>query len=239
MYELLELGFAPRWEPPPHPPLPATGHHLWLIEPDLSPGAAEILSADERARAAKLVTETLRSRFIANRCALRHILAGYCGLPPAEIRFAYGPHGKPSLEAPTGQLEFNLSHSGNLALLAVSGGGAVGVDLEALREVPNATELGRRILSPEVVLQLERTPPEQRSARFLLAWTALEASVKREGSAIFQAQPEGTNRGHLHHLTPLPGWLACIALGYPHHSGDWRYFRYSSLAGSAATISAY
>jgi 4'-phosphopantetheinyl transferase len=213
---------ATSWNTDPPPPLTPEARHLWLLELDAAPVEPGLLSADEAARAARLLDPGPRRRFVAARCGLRRILGGYLGLSPEALRFAYGPLGKPVLDGPASPLGFNLSHSGGLALLAVTEGVAVGVDLEPLREVPEALRIGRRILPPADRMALEAAPPELRSLRFLHAWTALEAGAKLHGGGVFQAVEGPCHRLHLY---PLPGWLACLALPHPHALGDWQGFR--------------
>jgi len=228
MSDSSQTPFSPVWEAPPAPPLGADGRHLWLIELDRMPGRPETLAADEAARAARLLGDGPRARFVAARGALRAILAGYCGAAPGDLRFVYGPHGKPSLAFPGVSWGFNLTHSGGVALLAVSGRGAVGVDLEPLRELPDALRIGRRMFAPAVLEGLAQAPPDQRSAAFLRAWTVLEACVKLRGGGVFQPELAESPPCHPLHLQPLPGWLACVALPEPHEAGEWRCFRYEN-----------
>jgi 4'-phosphopantetheinyl transferase len=100
----------------------------------LDHGAIELLSADERARAGQFMFDRDRRRYIAARARLRIILARYVGQAPAALQFHYGPHGKPALDG----ISFNLSHSADLALLAVSRGTVVGVDIERVRPIAGA-----------------------------------------------------------------------------------------------------
>src|SRR5262245_57990033 len=88
----------------------------------------ETLSADERARARQFRFDTDRHRFLTCRSAVRAILAAYTGVPPSEILFAADANGKPVLDRDRHghDIRFNVSHSGALALLAVTRGRADG-----------------------------------------------------------------------------------------------------------------
>jgi hypothetical protein len=117
------------------------------------------LSDDERARAQRFVFDRDRSRFTVARGVLRNILGRYLQRPPSSIRFGYGPHGKPHLEAPPNQLlptlRFNVSHSADLVLIAVAHDREVGVDVEQIRTDFALDELARRFFSQEEVAAIE------------------------------------------------------------------------------------
>jgi phosphopantetheinyl transferase len=121
----------------------------------------DLLCAEERERAARIVPERNRVLWARSRGVLRALLARYLDRDPRELRFVLGPHGKPALYGGAGSktdLRFNLSHSGGLALVAVSTGREVGVDIECARE--------------------------RHTAEFLRAWVAHEAAVKCHGSGL-------------------------------------------------------
>lgn len=92
-------------------------------------GYALLLSEDEATRARRLLFAQAQSRFITGRGMLRELLAAYLDIPPREIRFSYNRHGKPSLPA----LCFNLSHTADTVVYAVSRSAKVGVDIERMR----------------------------------------------------------------------------------------------------------
>ena len=113
----------PPWQVPPEEWLAEPGEvHAWRIPLDLSgtliDRLAPTLAPDELARADRLRVPRGRERFIAGRGALRDILGRYLGVPADRLSFLYGGRGKPAL--PGSGLEFNLTHSGGLALLAVA-----------------------------------------------------------------------------------------------------------------------
>jgi 4'-phosphopantetheinyl transferase len=191
------------WTPasPDSPPLLALdAAHVWRVRLDPSvdlQDSWELLSDDERNRAGRLVQEQHRRRFVAAHAGLRRILAGYTASAPRALEFARGPHGKPALAmAGAGSrpgLEFNLSHSGDLGLVAVARERPVGVDLERWKHEMDHLALAARFFSPA-----ERASLQALAARrddlvygFFAAWTRKEAYLKARG--------EGVMRG-LHHF---------------------------------------
>lgn len=143
----------------------------------------DLLDDIERQRAARLRFEYDRIRFVAARAALRSILGGILGRSPKQLIFQLGSHGKPSLRETQG-LEFNMSHSGDLALVAVSRNEPVGVDIEVSRQMPRARELARRYLHPDEIRTIETVPPDSRSPVFLTCWTRKEAVLKSTGAGL-------------------------------------------------------
>jgi 4'-phosphopantetheinyl transferase len=124
----------------------------------------DLLCAQEHERARQMLSERKRQLWIGSRAVLRALLGRYLDRDPRELRFTLGPHGKPALhqEAAEGadppDLRFNLSHSGDLVLVAVTAGREVGVDIEHARE--------------------------RYTASFLRAWVAREAAVKCHGTGL-------------------------------------------------------
>lgn len=114
------------------------------------------------------------------------ILGHYVGAEPAELTFAVGEAGKPTLIGPvTRPLQFSLAHSGELVLVAVTGGQAVGVDVERHRPVPAAADLAERYFSPEEREYLAAQADAAAAERaFLRLWAAKEAFVKATGEGL-------------------------------------------------------
>jgi len=138
------------------------------------------LSQDERGRAARFVTQRDRERFVAARGRLREILAKYAACDPAAVAFNYNPHGKPRLRG--GGPNFNLSHSENLAILAIADSAEIGVDLEAIR--PLREDIAERFFSPTEVLELRGLPDDDQVKGFYRCWTLKEAFVKAVGMGL-------------------------------------------------------
>jgi phosphopantetheinyl transferase len=118
-------------------PLPAAELHVWHARID-SGGwpPADALPAAERERAARLLSERARRRWVSARWALRDVLGRYLHDEPAEIELRFGDRGKPMLAASDAALRFNLSHSGAQALIAVTAGREVGIDVQAIGPKP-------------------------------------------------------------------------------------------------------
>jgi 4'-phosphopantetheinyl transferase len=178
------------WPIPDSPyPLAVGEIHIWraglAIRPEEEDRLTTSLSPDERARAARFLSLPARKQFVAARSALRAILSHYTRRLPGEIAFRRGPVGKPSL-ADTGPtpLFFNLSHSGELALVAVTALGEIGVDVERVREMASADQLAARFFHPNEVAALRALPAEQRAVGFFNAWTRKEAFLKATGKGI-------------------------------------------------------
>jgi 4'-phosphopantetheinyl transferase len=165
--------------------------HLWRVDldgPDAH-GVATIyghdLSVDERQRAARFRSPVDARRWAVARAALRRILATYLDEEPAALVFELGPQGKPGLAGPTGQdLRFNLSHSAAIAVVVVSVGHPVGVDVEWIRDEVDVVALARRALPARAVAELVSTPPNARTRVFFRLWVRHEASVKCLGTGI-------------------------------------------------------
>src|SRR5205085_10176828 len=114
------------------PQLTAGAIHLWEVDLDHFI-FNDVLSEDERARAAKFRFDHDRKRFTSGRTALRLLLAGYLKTNPEKIQFSYGPAGKPTIA--NSSLSFNLTHSGANALPAFTLNHLIGFDLEQLRQI--------------------------------------------------------------------------------------------------------
>src|SRR5215204_4262422 len=142
---------AGAWRHPPHPPLGADEVHVWRISLDVEADSfRSLLSPDERRRAARFHRDEHRRRYVTAHGALRLILGAYLDAAPETLAFELGEHGKPSLREPLdaedARVEFNLSHSAELALVAVARDHPVGVDVERWSEVEHL-ELAERFFS--------------------------------------------------------------------------------------------
>jgi 4'-phosphopantetheinyl transferase len=186
------------------------GIDVWDIALDVPPpGADRLLDAGERARAARFAFERDRGRFVAGRAALRAVLAGYLGADPAALAFTLGPHGKPAL---LGGPTFSFSNSQGRALCAVGRGREVGVDLEALRPVPDAAGIARSVLTAEEQAAWQAAGGGDRA--FLRLWTRKEAALKALGlglAALDGALPPAPSPA-LHDLEVGGGYLAALAV---------------------------
>ncbi|HEX5988589.1 MAG TPA: 4'-phosphopantetheinyl transferase superfamily protein [Solirubrobacterales bacterium] len=157
--------------------------HLWLAsleDGDYPP--PDGLPAPERERAESFLRPEVAARWVASRWALRQVLAAYLAQPPAEIEIAVGEHGKPRLAG--GDVEFNLSHSGDVALVAVTAGREVGVDVECVDPERDFPALAERGLDAEVAAAVRAAPADEQSLLFHRSWARHEAELKCLGVGL-------------------------------------------------------
>jgi 4'-phosphopantetheinyl transferase len=171
--------------------LPAPGQvHVWTLDLRLPQSIlthlADCLSPDELERAGRFRFEHLRDRFIGARGFLRLLLAAYLDQPSEKLVFECGPAGKPHLVSPTHEppVHFNLSHSDDMALLAVCCSAPVGIDIERVRELDAAADLVRRFFSPREAEAFCSLPGSQQAQAFFNLWTRKEALLKATGEGI-------------------------------------------------------
>jgi 4'-phosphopantetheinyl transferase len=122
--------------------------------------------------------------------SLRIILAQYLPSCPSEIRFSYGPHGKPSAanaSALAAELKFNLAHSGGLALYAITRRCELGVDLEKVRAEFASDQIAERFFSPNEVARLRSLPISKQKQAFFNCWIRKEAFIKAKSTGLSQA----------------------------------------------------
>jgi len=167
-----------------HPPLGAEAH-VWRVPLDV--GEADVaahralLSEDERAKADRFYFDRDRRKYTVARGTLRTLLARYFSSDPRAFTFAYGERGKPSIE---GDVRFNVSHSGEVALLAFARGVELGVDVEQVRADIDIPGLARISFSPEERAALFACPVEERLTAFYALWTRKEAYIKAIGLGL-------------------------------------------------------
>lgn len=171
-------------------PLAAGRIDAWRVEleqPDEVVAAlGRVLSPDETARATRFVFARDRRRFVVTRASLRVLLGRHLDVPARAIRFAYAAHGKPAL-APgsTGApLHFNVSHSQELALIALAPDAPLGVDVEAVREMRDLADIAARYFTAAEAETIASVPPDERTLAFFLCWTRKEAFAKALGDGL-------------------------------------------------------
>jgi 4'-phosphopantetheinyl transferase len=173
--------------PAPPPDALADRIDLWLVRTDESvenwATCEAVLSADEQARATRLRFEQHRREFLITRYWLRVALGFYLQARPEEIRFAYGPKGKPYLaDTRSGRLVFNLSHTEGQSLLGFASTITIGVDIEKQRSMENAKALAERFFTQSERELLSSSPADSRM--FFRLWTAKEAYLKATGEGV-------------------------------------------------------
>lgn len=176
-----------------------------------------------------------------SRGLLRHILAAYTGVRPRELRFRYGARGKPALDgaAAARSVHFNLSHSADLLVLAVTPARPLGVDVERIRPVPDAGKIVRRLgvagtgrRGPALGRVTDSEPgPGEDAAAFLVWWTRREACAKAAGIGL-PACPGGARttdtdeaaaKWRCYRFAPAAGYVGTLAIA----GCDWRLVPWS------------
>src|SRR5262245_977456 len=172
------------------PRLSSGSVHVWCLALDLAEKQVDqfraTLSADERERADRYHFDRHRRRFMACRGQVRRILAGYLNARPAALGFQYGTRGKPALAAPWSgsDIQFNVSNSDDVALLAIALGRELGVDVEHVREPRDFESLAAQFFDAGEVAQLRSLPLQQRREAFFHCWTRKEAVLKAVGTGL-------------------------------------------------------
>lgn len=160
---------------------------VWLDCPEPSgQSSMGILTLDEVERADRFRFRRDRIRFIECRTALRSILGRYLRMSPAKIRFRYEKNGKPEIVYAQNSdgLRFNVSHSSGLAVIVVSLGRAVGVDIEKVSPKLDCLEIARRFFSEREYAALIALSPSERQQAFFACWTRKEGFLKATGQGL-------------------------------------------------------
>jgi 4'-phosphopantetheinyl transferase len=208
--------------------------HVWWLslsgaEPEVE-AALAAMTSDERERALRFRFARDRRRFVVARTAVRLILGEYTGLAPLQIPLRLSDSGKPYL-ADRSDLRFNLSHCEDRGVLAVSRH-PCGIDLERIRDVPEALEIAQRLFTASENRALRAISSRQRPGAFLRCWTRKEAFVKARGEGLAttplrsfdvtlnSGTPALTLRGErpsgkwtIRNLPAGPGWIGALVVG--------------------------
>jgi 4'-phosphopantetheinyl transferase len=165
--------------------------HVWqLTSEGLGEDAtalASLLSAPEQARAARFHFERDRANYTLGRGGLRLLLGAYLRRSPRELACVEGPFGTPALRSGSvdeAQPEFNVSHSGQVILIAVGRGASLGVDVERVRLSDSNQEIADRFCAPAEAAQLRRLAGDEQAGAFARLWTRKEALVKATGRGL-------------------------------------------------------
>lgn len=145
-----------------------------------------LLDQSERERAGRFLAPLHRDRFVAAHGILREQLGALLDMEPAAVEFLAAEHGKPQLAglAKRSRMDFNLSHSGDLALLGWSEGRDIGVDLEVWRHMNDAAALVRRFFSLSEIAAYAALAESDREQGFFECWTRKEAYIKAIGRGL-------------------------------------------------------
>jgi 4'-phosphopantetheinyl transferase len=219
------------------PPLAGNAIHVWATTlstpPHVLENLAATLSPDETERAHKFKFEKHRNRYIAGRGALRKILAQYLRANPANLRFVQLENGKPALdgEFANAGIHFNLAHSDELALVAITRLGMVGVDVECIRPVKDMDALVARFFSPREDEAFQKVAEHEKPAAFFNLWTRKEALLKATGEGI-------TRSLSLVEVSFLPGEPARLLAisGDTEKAAEWKLQDLSPATGFTGAI---
>ncbi len=162
--------------------------HVWCAGLDQCESRIQqlesILSDEEQSRAQRFYFQKDRDHFIVARGTLRDILSRYLNRQPERLNFCYNEYGKPMLAENSGRLSFNISHSGNIALYAVTYGREVGIDVEQIRPDFAEEPIARRFFSPAETAVFSVLAAHEKKEAFFSCWTRKEAFIKATGKGV-------------------------------------------------------
>jgi 4'-phosphopantetheinyl transferase len=211
--------------------------HVWAvplgIEPDSLGVFTRTLASDEKVRAERFKFEKHRNRFIAGRGALREILSRYLHTKPEEVRFDYSANGKPGFAAgfEGGGVHFNLAHSEDLALIAITRIGPVGVDVECVRPMKDMDHLVARFFSARENELFQKVPSSEKPAAFFNLWTRKEALLKATGEGITRS----LSLVEVSFLAGEPARLVAVA-GDTEKAKEWSLRELAPMAGFVGAV---
>ncbi|CAM3349006.1 4'-phosphopantetheinyl transferase superfamily protein [Zobellia roscoffensis] len=160
--------------------------HIWnfnVNDFDALYSYQKLLSPDELERAGKFKFEKDRKTYILARGLLRDLSGRYLGVPPENISFKYSDYGKPHYNQET-SLRFNVSHSGELIVLAFVTQGQVGVDVERIKPNFDSAKIAREFFSPDEVSEVLSYPEASLGKAFFNCWTRKESFIKAKGAGL-------------------------------------------------------
>ena len=213
--------------------------------PRAEPFARQILTPSEWEQANRFRIDEARLRYVIGRVLLRETLSRLVDAEPAELALEFTGHGKPQLKENRQNIQFNLSHSGEVVMLGVAREMEIGVDVEQIRPLSRRDQIAQGILSPEEWSLYSELSEHQRQQAFFTIWTRKEAIVKAVGRGLLFPLTElevsfqqgearllrfGEAVGddvpwHLSEITCPAGYLAALATKSPIESlevHDWQ-----------------
>ncbi len=230
--------------------------HLWRILLDQSSEQLEFfkkfLSTDEQARARKFRVPQPHDQFLTTRSSLRLLLGRYLDTHPQHLEFSTSPRGKPGLTDAALPIQFNVSHTNGLALVAITLSDPIGVDVEWEDRRIQDEEIAERYFSARESTHLTSLSHPDRTREFFKYWTCKEAYLKMIGVGLTEQlseceitfESQGTQAlvsftSHhnqdtpysLHWLKGAPHHMAAVAIGSPRvdlHFFTWDYAFFST-----------
>ncbi|MCK4503449.1 MAG: 4'-phosphopantetheinyl transferase superfamily protein [Desulfuromonadales bacterium] len=210
------------WQTAPDNLAITTGElHLWRCNLDCHDFGCEpqqFLSTDEIVRSERLLNHSKQQQFITARSYLRFIIGKYLQLAPALVKFDYNQHGKPYLELQLNStLHFNLSHSGSYAVIAITDGVEVGVDIEKIETELDYWQLANSYFSVAEKDQLSKIISARQRLGFYQLWTQKEALMKMTGSGFSGndsgvIEVENKPNHYLENFLVTDGYTAAVAM---------------------------
>jgi 4'-phosphopantetheinyl transferase len=247
------------WDAPPDElALASEAVHVWRLPLEIpAPQIHQLrrsLDQDEALRASRFRFERDRRRFIVAHGLLRNILGQYLKIKPEQLQFHQNAYGKPALvdEANPANLRFNLTHSHELALLAVASGREIGIDLEYVHSIPDNDQIAAHVFSEVEITAYKKLPDSQRLHGFLNGWTRKEAYIKAVGMGLSRSlgdfdvsltpgeparllrvkdMPAETGRWSMKAFEPEPGYIAALVV----EGQDWQFTALSVGMGEPLT----
>lgn len=233
--------------------------HVWhvpLNQPLMEPAFFTTLSTDEQARATKFHVKDDRCRWVVCRGVLRALIGQHMDMEPSTVQFSYGACGKPALAA-TDNFRFNVSHSQDVAVIAISWQREIGIDIEVVRHLDDAMQVAQRVFADEEVAAYTAVPNNLKLQAFFNCWTRKEAFIKAIGEGMSFPLKEfavtlypnesarllhicgdhaAASMWQLRSLAPAPGFVGAVAAkGHEWRLSCWQWpYSTSSLFPSCA-----
>jgi len=207
---------------------------VWIIDFNCLPfresGFEGLLSREEKTRADRFLNSLKKKRFVLARVTMRSILSQYLCILAKDIVFGYGKHGKPEIKNASRSLNFNLSHSRNIAVLAISTTHRVGVDIEVMdKSLGRIDRIVDYLCSPEERDYYFALPITERPLFVYSLWTANEAFLKGLGSGV---QSFASEVFYKFDSAREPS----LSLKNEDFSSTWRFKRFTPVPNSVATL---
>ncbi len=237
--------------PPKYLTLSSNEIHVWRVFLTQTASGVQslqqTLSKDERIKAERFHFQKHREQFIVSRGALRSILSRYLDINPGTLRFSYNLYGKPYLVANQGAttLDFNLSHSEGIALIAITKNRDIGIDIEQIRTNFPCQPIAEKFFSTLENSVLLSLPENLQHQAFFTCWTRKEAYIKAVGKGLsiplnrfdvtlapgepaallhVQDNPDEASRWFFIELTPGSDYVAAVAVeGYCSSLQCWQW----------------
>ena len=214
--------------------------HVWQVRLDVAADAVAsafgVLSASEQTQARRFTFEDGQRHFTVARGALRRILSRYLDDPPPAHAFETGPHGKPSLKPASKSeglhpLRFNVSHTGDIAVIAAAWNRELGIDIECVDRKVEMENLSKRFFSPTEAEDVLKADTATRRDVFFRIWTTKEAYIKARGDGLSLPLDQFDV---VTDLTNPPGLLA--TRHDPDDLARWRFARVDMSPEFACTL---